>query len=79
MDSAKIFGQLGVGVAGSGIRVHNYMVGDNFAHADGGHCCTFGDISDGSLQVDTIGGFLAHIDGGHCSCVYTYSGSESSL
>ena len=39
------------------------MVRDNFVHANRGHCCTCGDISDGSLQVCIIGGFLAHVDG----------------
>ena len=39
----------GLGVPGVGIRVRNYMI--NFAHATGCHCCTFGNILDGSLQV----------------------------
>ena len=42
---------IGVGVAGLGIKVQNFMAGDNFAHANGGHCYTFGDISDRVLQV----------------------------
>ena len=34
------------------------MVGDNLVHANVGHYCTFGDISDGSIQVDIIWGFV---------------------
>ena len=57
MDFNKILGQLGVLVLG----VQNYMVGDNFANVNGGHCCTFGEISDETLQLGIIGGFLVLI------------------
>ena len=34
------------------------MVGDNLAHANGGHCYTFGDILYRVLLVGILGGFL---------------------
>ena len=41
---ANILGHLGVWVAGGGVRVQIYMVGDIFAQANGGHCWTLGGI-----------------------------------
>ena len=37
MDFGKILWQQEVGVAGGWITVQNYMVGDSFAHANGGY------------------------------------------
>ena len=67
--------QLGVRVSGGGIRVRNYMVGDNFAHANG---CPFWNTSDVGLQ-DVFGSYLAHIDEGHCSCVSALVKREQSV
>ena len=61
IDLGRIFVQLGVEAAGSGIRVQNYMFRVNFAHANGGHCCTFGNILDGSLQISITGDFYANV------------------
>ena len=71
IDLGRIFVQLGVEAAGSGIRVQNYMFGVNFDHANGGHCCTFGNIFRRKLTTCTIVGFVVHIDWGHCSSFYT--------